>query len=315
MKKAQAASPDTPTAVPAEAQSSVDAAPKTWTFDAPLNANPAQFPAPAAEVHPPVFEQRPAENDGEPEDTYPFARFGKLVVGPSPDATLVEQYRHLAAALHHAQARTGARSVMVASAVEAEGKTTTAANVALTLSHSYRRRVLLIDADLRRPSTHAVFQLDNHVGLSDVLKSRTEGARLPVQQVSSRLWVLVAGRPDHDPMSGLVSDTMKQVLDDAMDEFDWVVVDTPPVALLTDANLLAAMIDQALLVVSASTTPYPLVKRAVDAIGSERILGVVLNRAKRSDMAIGYGSYKYTYGRPSRNKKRRLFGFARKTAL
>ena len=85
-------------------------------------------------------------------------------------------------------------------------------------------------------------------------------------------------------MSVLVSDMMKQFLDEAAEQYDWVVIDTPPVALLSDANLLAAMIDVAILVVSANTTPYPLVKRAVEALGPSKVLGVVLNRAERSEL-------------------------------
>lgn len=287
------------------------AAPATWSFDGAGDPPPAAMPAPSPEISfPPVIDDHLGKRTHkEGNEQYPFAKSGKLVVGAAPDPTLVEQYRHLAACLHHAQARTAARTVMIASAVEAEGKTTTAANVALTLSHSYRRRVLLIDADLRRPSTHSLFQLDNSVGLSDVLRTQVAGGRLPVHQVSENLWVLVAGRPERDPMSGLVSDTMKQVLTDAANEFDWVVVDTPPVALLTDANLLAAMIDLALVVVSASTTPYPLVKRAVDAIGPSRILGVVLNRAKRADLSVGYG-YKYGYSYGQRQKRRKWYQLA-----
>jgi receptor protein-tyrosine kinase len=218
----------------------------------------------------------------------------KVVVGANADQALVEQYRRLGAVLHHAQLQQGDRSVMIASAVAAEGKTLTATNLALTLSHSYERRVLLIDADLRRPSVHEVFQLSNRVGLSTSLR-HPEGGQLPVQHVLPRLWILPAGPPDRDPMSSLVSETMKQILVDATDQFDWVIVDTPPVALMPDANLLAGMIDTALLVVSANSTPYPLVKRATESIGAARILGVVFNRAEKSALADGYGSYGYYY--------------------
>ncbi len=81
-----------------------------------------------------------------------------------------------------------------------------------------------------------------------------------------------------------------------------MIVDTPPVALLPDANLLAAMIDTALLVISAKATPYPLVRRAIEAIGEQRILGVVLNRMARADMVAsynyyGYGAYRYGLGK------------------
>jgi Mrp family chromosome partitioning ATPase len=88
-----------------------------------------------------------------------------------------------------------------------------------------------------------------------------------------------------------------------------VVVAPPPVALLSDANLLAGMIDVALIVVGASTTPYPLVKKAVEAIGVSRVLGVILNRADRSTMAGEYGyyygyGYSYRYGYSSRAERR-----------
>jgi protein-tyrosine kinase len=220
----------------------------------------------------------------------------KMVVGPDADHTVVEQFRHLAAALHHAQLKHSVRTVMVSSAVEAEGKTTTAANIALTLSHSHQRRVLLIDGDLRRPSLHTLFQENNRDGLGDYLRgfgrSRTRPA---IHALSPNLSLLTAGRPTSDPMGALVSPEMKEVIDDAAEHFDWVVVDTPPVALLSDANLLASMIDVAILVVRASSTAFPLVQRARQAIGPERILGVVLNRAKRSDLAAGYGYYYYGY--------------------
>jgi receptor protein-tyrosine kinase len=238
----------------------------------------------------------------------------KLVVRTDADASLVEQFRRLAAALHHAQTAVDARTVMIASAVEAEGKTLTATNLALTLSESYQRRVLLVDADLRRPSVHAMFQLDNSAGLGDVLKGGIADAKLPVHRVSQNLWVLTAGKPTSDPMSLLISETMREFLEDAAAQFDWVVIDTPPVALLPDANLLAAMIDTALLVVRANSTPYPLSMRAVESIGVSRILGVVLNRAERSEVASGYKYYSYSYSHPKPAKPRRRFRLAfRKT--
>lgn len=214
----------------------------------------------------------------------------KVVVGIGVDHAVIEQYRHLAAALHHAQAERGIRSIMVTSALASEGKTLTAANLVLTLSESYQRRVLLIDADLRRPRIQEMFGLRAGEGLTDSLVG-AGGGRLPVHQVSPTLWVLTAGGALPDPMSTLVSPAMKQLLDEARDAFDWVVVDTPPVAILPDANLLASMIDTALLVTNAQATPYPMVQRAVEAIGAARVLGVVLNRAEKANLSAGYGYY------------------------
>ena len=219
----------------------------------------------------------------------------KLVVTERPEQSTIEQYRKLAATLHHAQTERQLKVVMVSSAVSGDGKTLTSTNLALTLSESYRRRVLLIDADLRRPSVHEVFQVKNVTGLTDSLKAEND-RRLPLIQASAYLSLLLAGRPDSDPMSGLTSSRMRRLIGEAAATFDWVIIDTPPVVLLPDANLLAAMVDAAILVIGAGKTPHKLIMRAIDALGRNRILGVVLNRVDPSCLAGGYGYGYYSYG-------------------
>jgi len=219
----------------------------------------------------------------------------KLVVTERPEQSTIEQYRKLAATLHHAQTERQLKVVMVSSAVSGDGKTLTSTNLALTLSESYRRRVLLIDADLRRPSVHEVFQVKNVTGLTDSLKAEND-RRLPLIQASAYLSLLLAGRPDSDPMSGLTSGRMRRLIGEAAATFDWVIIDTPPVVLLPDANLLAAMVDAAILVIGAGKTPHKLITRAIDALGRNRILGVVLNRVDPSCLAGGYGYGYYSYG-------------------
>ena len=117
--------------------------------------------------------------------------------------------------------------------------------------------------------------------------------------VSPRLTLLTAGRPDPDPMSGLTSERMRRVIEEAASRFDWVIIDTPPVGLLPDARLLAAMADATLLVIRAGATPYAFVRRAVEAIGRDRIFGVVLNRAEDGVGTGSYGYYNYydSYGK------------------
>ena len=218
----------------------------------------------------------------------------KVVVDGNMLSSSREQYRRLAAALHHAQAARGLKIVMIASALPGEGKTLTASNLALTLSESYKKNVLLVDGDLRRPTLHTVFRIDNSAGLSEGLVQDVE-RRLPVRQVSERLAVLPAGRPSADPMAGLTSERMQRLLDEARDVFDWIIIDTPPVALMPDANLLAAMVDAAVLIVKAGSTPFELVERAIQAIGRERTVGVVLNRADPAEGAAGYAYYDSRY--------------------
>ena len=213
----------------------------------------------------------------------------KAVLSPTVPPVAKEQYRKLATSLHHAQAADGIKSLAVASAVAGEGKTLTAINLAITLSHSFRRRVLLIDADFRRPGVHTAFGLPLSPGLADV---ETLPVIAPIA-VSNTLAVLPAGTTA-DPIGSLSSDATRAALDHVGAQFDWVVVDTPPIGLLSDAKLVAAYVHRVLLVVSAGSTPRELIHRAVDAFGRDRVLGVVLNRA--DDRAVLGGYYSSYYG-------------------
>lgn len=217
----------------------------------------------------------------------------KVVLSPNADHAMVEQYRRLAGRLHLAQAEHGIKVVMVASALPGEGKTLTATNLAVTLSESYQRDVLLIDGDLRRPSIHDMFRIPNLSGLNDGVRSETD-RRVPLVRWSDHLTIITAGRPDADPMKVLVSQRMKKVIAEGASRFQWVIIDTPPVGLLTDASLFSAMVDTAIFVIEAGRTPYAEIQRSVEAIGRDRVFGVVLNRAKSGTQG-GYGGYRYQY--------------------
>ena len=215
-------------------------------------------------------------------------RFQERVVSAGAPTPIAEQYRQLAAALHQAHLERGTCVVMVTSATQAEGKSLTSTNLALTLSESYKRRVLLVDADLRCPSLHQIFDVAGVSGLSDGLR-RPDVAPFRTLAVSGTLALLPAGRPDPDPMASLTSARMRLVIDEARSKFDWVIVDTPPVASMPDANLLAGMVDAVLLVVGARIAPYDVIRQAVKSIGKKKFVGVVLNRAD-APVSVGYGS-------------------------
>lgn len=200
----------------------------------------------------------------------------RLASGPDADPLLVEQFRRLAATLYHAQAANGIRTIMVTSASPEDGKTTTAVNLALVLSESYRRRVLLVDADLRRPSIANLTGLTDAAGLSETLRASTE-QKLALVAVTPLLTLLPAGQAIADPISALTSLRMRRILDEAALGFDWVILDAPPVGAVTDASLLAEMVDGTLFVVRAAQTQYQLVRKAIDSLGRDRLLGVVLN--------------------------------------
>jgi len=218
------------------------------------------------------------------------AYHGKLVADGGAPLASIEEYRRLAATLHHHQAEQGLKTLMVTSAVPQEGKTLTVVNLAMTLSESYRRRVLLIDADLRRPSIHDVFGISNQYGLCDALKPEPKGFQ--IARVSSLLWVLPAGPPDANPMRALASERMERFLEEVGSSFDWILLDAPPVALMADAGLLARLTRAVILVIGAGSTPYGLVEKVVAELGREHIIGTVLNRVEGDARQwSGYSSY------------------------
>jgi capsular exopolysaccharide synthesis family protein len=228
---------------------------------------------------------------------------GKLLGTDGFPSPAVEQYRKLAATLHHVQIERGMKVIMTASALPGEGKSVTSVNLALTLAESYHRRVLLIDADLRRPTLQRIFGLSPIAGLNEGLQA-SEDRPISITQISERLFVMPAGRPEADPMSGLTSDRMRRLIAQASDSFDWVILDTPPLGLLPDASLLAAIVDGVLLVIRSGRAPFALVKRTVEAITHDRIIGVVMNAIEQSHdrNAAGYHDYYGAgyYGMPAK---------------
>lgn len=201
-------------------------------------------------------------------------------------AVATGQYSAMAAGLYRARESRRLHTLLVASAAPGEGKSLTAANLGLTLSGAYRQSVLLIDADLHRPTLHAVFGVDNLTGLNDSL-ALDGNTPIPVQ-VADRLSLLPAGCPDADPTALLTSVRMHTVLHEMSECFEWVIVDAPPLTVLPDASLLARMVDAVALVVRAGRTPLRLIEDAVRSLGRERILGMVLNHAEEESVRARY---------------------------
>jgi protein-tyrosine kinase len=211
---------------------------------------------------------------------------GRLISDPETSRASVEQYRRLATSLHQLQMERGVKSVMVTSAVPREGKTLTSANLALALSQSYNKRVLLIDCDLRRPSVHTLFGLPNATGLSDGLLSAA--GTLPIIDVGPRLMVLPAGRPDPNPFAGFASERMSLIVKEAVGQFDWVILDTAPVMVAPDVSLMANLVDGVVMVIGANATAYKQVEKSIADIGHDRIIGVVLNGIEPSMLPAEY---------------------------
>jgi capsular exopolysaccharide synthesis family protein len=216
-----------------------------------------------------------------------------LAVADRVPSRVSAEFRRLGAALHRAQSETGIRTVMIASALPGEGKTLLAGNLGLVLSQAFGRRVLMIDGDLRRPSLHALFGVQNSGGVAGWLESSSDAAPAPTH-IAPNLSLLVAGQPKMDPLRIVTGPGMRRLLLETAAQYDWLILDTPPVALLPDAHLLVANVDRVVLVIEAGKTPYDVIRHSIEAVGRERIIGTVLNRSNASranSQGPGYDAY------------------------
>ena len=210
-------------------------------------------------------------------------RQARLITAADASPMLVEQFRNLAATLNRVQRERSLKSIVVTSPAPGDGKSHVAVNLALTLSGSYRRRVLLIDADLRRPTLHTAFGVAAEPGLQATLRGSEEDV-LPVVTIDEMLSLLPAGRPVTNPIGDLSSGRMARLVSFVTARYDWVIVDTPPAAGLADARIVSETTDGVVLVVRAGVTKYPELQAAAEALGHDRVLGVVLNAADPSEI-------------------------------
>jgi protein-tyrosine kinase len=214
----------------------------------------------------------------------------RLVTG-SVSKLSIEQYRRIAAVLHEEQVTKQLKTLMITSAAPHEGKTLTVVNLALTLSESFGRGVLVIDADLRWPSLHTFLNVPNNRGLTEALRDAHHD--LQITNVSARLSVVTAGHSGETPLAGLASPRMAEVIEECAARFDWVLLDTPPVGMLPDAQVLARLVGGVIFVIAAGSTPAATVEQAIAELGDESIIGTVLNRVE--ERRIGTADYYNEY--------------------
>ena len=192
----------------------------------------------------------------------------------------------------------GERPKVVAftSASPGDGKSTVAAGLAILFAQN-KGRVLLIDADLRRPSIHSLLNVPQSPGLSGVLSTEGPVILAPKAGPTRGLDVLTAGSPQNLSAERLGSDAMKSVIDQARARYDWVVVDCPPALGLSDASVIATLADGIVVVCSGDKTPRQAVRNVADQLRAVRanVIGVVLNRVNMRRHSYYYGRYYSAY--------------------
>ncbi|TYR72638.1 CpsD/CapB family tyrosine-protein kinase [Rossellomorea vietnamensis] len=216
----------------------------------------------------------------------------KLITKTSPRSPITEQYRTIRTNINFSAVDREIKTLMVTSAGPGEGKSTTAANLAVVFAQQ-GKKVLLVDGDMRKPTAHYTFGLNNTFGLTTVLTKQKSLQETRVESDVENLYLLTCGPVPPNPAELLSSNAMREFLAEAGSQFDLVIFDTPPVLTVTDGQVLANLCDSTVLVVSSGTTDREGAVKAKELLdsASAKIVGVVLNNRKQE-----HTNYYYYYG-------------------
>ena len=215
----------------------------------------------------------------------------RCVLAHDPFSVTIEAYRTLRTALLVSQAETSPKTLLFTSGMHGEGKTVTVVNTAAVLAQM-GGRVLVIDADLRCSACHTVLGVENKAGLAEVLAGRWDPDDVIRPTVSEHLFILSGGSVPLNPAELVGSKQMRGILASLQEQYDYILIDSPPVMLASDAVLLSTMVDGVVLVANAQRTPKQVVREARTRLSYARakILGVVLNQ-----LDMRHRQYAYYY--------------------
>lgn len=207
-----------------------------------------------------------------------------------PDSFAAEQFRTLRARIDALASERPIRSIAVTSALSGEGKTTAAINLALVMSMSLHRKVLLMECDMRGPTVRRTLGLRPDAGLAEVLSGDVEADKAIVRADGTQLDVLPVHREPVNPAELLDSPAMRETLEELLGRYDSVILDACPTLGLPDAKMVSELVDGLVLVVRAASTPQEDVEAALDILDRRRVLGLLLNAAKIDAQRYHYGS-------------------------
>ena len=214
-----------------------------------------------------------------------------FIVEKKPKSVEAEAYRSLRSNIEYSAFDDQYKVIVVTSSLPGEGKSTTSGNLALVLAKG-DKKVLLVDCDMRKPSLHKKFKISNISGISDLLLNREEFEQI-AQKYNKNLTVITAGKVPPNPAEMLASNVMSKFIEEMKEEFDYIILDTPPLQAVTDAQILSTKADGVLLVVRAGVTKKEAVASSVDLVRKVKgkVMGTVLNGVEQNK-----GNYYYYYG-------------------
>ncbi|MFV9510449.1 CpsD/CapB family tyrosine-protein kinase [Tepidibacillus sp. LV47] len=218
-------------------------------------------------------------------------RYAKLITHHDPKHFVAEAYRMLRTNIQFASIDHPLQTIMVTSSAPLEGKTITASNLAVVMAQA-DKQVLLVDADLRKPTVHHTFRLPNRLGLTNLLVENRELTEVIQATNIPNLSILTSGPIPLNPAELLNSKKMKRLIEELLSHYDLILFDAPSVLAVTDAQILSNLVDGVLLVVNAGTTNRDVLikaKRQLDQVHAN-IIGTILN-----NKSIEGHSYYYYY--------------------
>ncbi len=216
----------------------------------------------------------------------------RLVAMTDPDSHGAEMFRVLATRLAHMQQKRQLQKLLVTSSVVDEGKSVVAANLALTLARRAGEKVLLIEADLRRPTVSALFSTTQLRGISEWADGKLALEDSLYQIRDLPVWLLAAGRAMDEPLPLLESGRFVKMLEAVSQHFDWILMDATPMLPMADSTSIARLVDGVLVVVRDGYTRKKVLNKALETIDKNKLLGVVFNQATSSSLNDSYyGSY------------------------
>lgn len=203
----------------------------------------------------------------------------KLIAYTNPDSIISEQFRTIITNIKFSAYEQNYRTFLITSPNKGDGKSTSAANLAVSMAQQ-NKRVLLIDANLRNPSLHLLFKISNSKGVTDILNGDVEFDKAVNETAINNLELLTSGTTTNHPVKLLASTFMEQLLMNHVSKsYDFVFIDSPAVLEVTDTKLLASYSDGVILVINQGKTSYEEVLEAKKTLGfaNARIVGAILN--------------------------------------
>lgn len=219
------------------------------------------------------------------EDISPYE---KSILSGNVHAVITEQYRLLRSKLSSLNGSHTNNVLAITSTRKGEGKSLTSVNLAIVMAEDTKKKILLIDGDMRKPSIHTFFNCKAEYGLIDLLMHKADIESAMIPSGIKNLALLLAGEPSKSPSDLLAASVFREIIEKIRKRFDYIIIDSPPIIPFADMNIISDVVDGILLVLRAEKTPKEMILEALKTLNKENVIGVVFNDSKKKMAKMYY---------------------------